>query len=745
MYPFRKLTVFLILLYSSAAAGQSFTIKDSFPQRLSSRVTDINPSVCKQHDTIWTYSGICKPLKVAFLTGNEADFLIDSLAAAARHSKLITVHGNIQYDFLYRSFADTPYYQKDFRQHTLQTSLDVLVKEKYPLRVNFIVRQSNSPYFKNFFDGGLQFDKQRYDRNIREQLANRIGRQLMRRPDLELAEAALQEELSRHALLKRQLESPDFAQYIIEEREKAWYRQQGMPDKKPAGSPASFDSTVTKLNKKLEDKARQLDSLQQVISGLYHYIDSVKNSISRASLLMRQQVYKAAGEQELKKIAAENGIAQEKGNKWETALSNIKSIGIGRSVLNYSELTVSNVSLTGINIEYNPQVYAAVAAGKIDYGFRDFFGRNTRNANQHLLLGRIGIGDKNKRAVILSFFTGKKMSYGGLLSDTVRRTFNVTGYSIEAIVKKDQYTYLSAEVAKSTKPVTGRYSDNKEPGSLFRWSDRTNLGISLKGQTIIPETKTRVSGFFRKTGENFQSFSLFTYNTDQTAWMLKADQSFLKERISLTGMLRRNDFINPFTEKTFKTSTVFTSVQAGVRVPKWPSLSIGYHPGSQLYIIDRERIRENVYYMLNGTLIHNYNLFGIRMVSSALYNRYASKGTDTGFIKYNGINYMFSQSMLFEKTQLQGNFMYTDQEELQFFTVEGNIDYSLANFLRLGAGIKYNKVVSGSAYWGARAQAIIEVKRIGEIQFQYEKSFLPTVQQTLFPVESGRVSWFKYF
>lgn len=209
--------------------------------------------------------------------------------------------------------------------------------------------------------------------------------------------------------------------------------------------------------------------------------------------------------------------------------------------------------------------------------------------------------------------------------------------------------------------------------------------------------------------------------------------------------LRRNDFVNPFTEKTFKTSTVFKSAQVQVRVPKWPSVSAGFYPGSQLYIIDRDRVRENVYYILNGTVVHTYKLFGMRMLSSAIYNSYSNKGTDSGFINYNGINYVASHSVVFKRLQLQASYMYTDQQELKFYCIENNIEYAAERIFRFGAGIKYNKIKGGADYWGGGAQLMAEIKRLGVLQVQYEKSFLPTIQQTLFPVEVGRVSWIKYF
>jgi hypothetical protein len=271
------------------------------------------------------------------------------------------------------------------------------------------------------------------------------------------------------------------------------------------------------------------------------------------------------------------------------------------------------------------------------------------------------------------------------------------------------------------------------------------MGINIKAQTIIPETNTKLSGFFRTTGENFQSFSLFSYNTDQTAWLARADQSFLKNKITLTGMLRRNDFSNPFTDKTYKTSTVFKSILVNVRFPKYPSVSVGYYPGTQLYMIDDEKIRESAYYILNGTVVYSYFLKGLAMNSSVVYNKYTSEATDSGFVDYKGINYYASQSVFLRKLQLQGGYAYTKQPILEYYTLETSGDYALRNWIKIGVGAKYNNVSGGNNYWGESIQLRLDFKQLGRIQLQYEKSYLPSINQILYPVEIGRLSYYKNF
>lgn len=681
----------------------------------------------------------------------------------------LKIHGNINYDFLYRSYVDTPFAQHDFQQHTVQTFLNITVKDKYPLKLNLSNRISNSPFFRNFMDVNMRFDKNTFERNAKQLLLEKVGNRYWQKPELTNAEAALKNAIDKYNRLKDFINNPDVLQKIVEERERLYYKKMSNAGKQTADSlshgidlsslekmktykmPAKLpvlnkpdvkvDSSYTKY---IDQKKKELDSLQQKVQVLEAKKDSIKNRINNDLVAVRSKVYKAKHPGDLKRIESENGIEQEKQDKLEKFLSHVKSVGIGRSVVSYSELTAWNVALTGFNIEYNDGIYAAVAAGKIDYGFRDFLGKNTRQNGQNFFMGRIGWGDVERKAIILSAFGGKKYNYGSVAGDSIDNHINLAGYSIEGILKKDENTGLSVEMAKTTLPVTGGI-DNRRIQPLFQFADNSNLGLSIKGQTLLPKTETRVNGFYRKTGAQFQSFSLFTVNTNQTAWLVNVNQPFWNKKVDITASVRRNDFTNPFSEKTFKTSTIFTSIQATVRMPRWPVLTAGYYPGTQLYLVDKERIRENAYYILNASVVHNYTAGGIRMLSSLLYNKYASKGTDSGFIAYKGISYMASHSFIFQKLQLQGTYMYTDQEQMQYYTLEANGDYSLTSAVRVGAGIKHNKIAGGQTYLGSRAQLGVEIKKLGGLQFQYEKSYLPTIWQTLYPIETGRVTWFKYF
>jgi hypothetical protein len=698
--------------------------------------------------------------------------------------KLLTIHGNISYDFFYRSRIDTPINQQNFQQHTERVYLDIMLKEKYPLKLNFTARQSNSPYFRDFIDVNFNFDKYTYNRNLKQQLLDKLKAQTpqYKFPDLATAEAALKKQQSALDKTKNWLDDPATLQKIIEEREKIYYQkikaaQDSIHDlsKQEIAATPSVSLSTNSIKNNLTDSLNQvkenltesikskadsiaapfaefyekqktaIDSLTNTVAKQKAKVDSIKREVQKDVAGIRQKIYKAANEKELRKLAADNGIVIDKKTKLEQQLSAIKTLSIGRSVLNYTELTAQNITVTGVNIEYNPSYYAAFAAGKIDYRFRDFYNRKAKQNNQYVALARFGFGDKDRKAIIFSYFTGKKSNNNYGYTDSANSTVNLMGYSIEAIYKKDENIFLSAEFAKSTKPIIGSSSANKQTGSLWKFSDQSNMGINIKAQTIIPETHTKLSGFYRKTGENFQSFSLFSYNTNQTAWLARADQSFHKDRITLTGMLRRNDFTNPFTDKTYKTSTVFKSVLLNVRLRKFPTISVGYYPSTQLYVVDKETIRESAYYILNGSASYSYIVKGLQMNSMAVFNKYTSEATDSGFVAYQGVNIYASQAIRFSKLQLQGGYAYIRQSQLIYSTIEAMGDYAFKNWLHISTGVKYNTIKNGASYWGESVQLRAEHKKWGGLQLQYEKSYLPTITQQLASVEIGRVGYYRRF
>ncbi|MCP9752378.1 hypothetical protein [Ferruginibacter sp. HRS2-29] len=772
-------TIFILLLcFAALSAGAQQTVYGN-------RATVFTDVQFLNTDSGWVIlhfnSAVCKAMNISpELIKEDEPVSTTPVKKEKKGPKVLEVHGNVSYDYFYRSKVDTPFQQNDLQQHMERVWLNVTVKEKYPFRISFTARQSNTPFLRDLSNINLGFDKYNYLKLKKQQMADLLLEQKMNLPRLLLNDSLLK--LKKYELhsLKKEISSPELFQKLVEAKERIYFRKQSKASSRIPGSLPAADSlfamddisarykkfklpeldkyedkkdsltasladsatlaSIDKMNQKAQQITAEIARLQKASDSLHNFVNSEINK-------GRRDIYNAKDIAALAKAGQANGIDQPKQSGLDKFLGNVKSFSVGRSLVDYTELTAQNVMLTGFNLEYNPSWYGALAAGRIDYGFRDVFGRRYKEKGQNLFLGRLGWGTNKKAALILTAFGGRKNNYNGMLAgDSLNSVSNIFGYSVEAIFKKDDRNFISAEVAKSTKTSSNiGTSPEHKPDNLFKYSDDSNLGINVKAQAVIEKTNTKLQGFFRKSGEAFQSFSLFTYNTDQQSWMVKAEQPFLKNRITIGASLRQNDFSNPLTEKTYKTSTVFKSLQATIRFKGWPVVSAGYFPGTQYYVVDKNTVLENVYYILNGSAIHTYNAAGIQMTSSIIYNRYFNKATDSGFVLYKGVNYIMSQSLIFKKLQLNGGYAFNTQTELSFYTLDANGDYSLGKKVKVGGGVKYNHVRNGPEYWGKSARLGIDVSKLGVFQFSYEKSFLPTIQQTLYAVEIGRVSWFKSF
>src|SRR5688572_11840659 len=98
----RERILFILLVLSKMASGQSPAIQ---PDSLFSvRLLSMNPRVYKSGDSTWIYSGLCKTLQTTVCTGK----IFDPMSEGQRNLQVpfLKVHGNIQYDFIYRSLVD---------------------------------------------------------------------------------------------------------------------------------------------------------------------------------------------------------------------------------------------------------------------------------------------------------------------------------------------------------------------------------------------------------------------------------------------------------------------------------------------------------------------------------------------------------------------------------------------------------------------------------------------------------------
>lgn len=708
-----------------------------------------------------------------------------------KRESLITVHGNVMYNLNYRSYVDTPYAADNVYQHTVQAYLDVTVKKKYPMRIYLNTHFSNTPLLRNFTNLNFQYNSSQFVNNVRNNLKNWAAEQLNKQVDIDKMKAQLDQKYNQLKGLQTWLNDPVNYQRIIEEREAEYVRahkpnpaQFEKPElpamdsnkidldiTKPRTNPWAFLENKLASNEKIKNKEKELDSNKTVKSAQQEYdkkqklYDSLSNDYSKAeakyekekSLLTNKRdsivatIQSVQNIDELRRRLHEADLpdsAMPKGYKYLLA---IKSFGVGTMPINYSELSIKNINITGVQIEYNPSFYAAFASGFISYRFRNYFINNHERPKQYVTAVRFGKGQVDGNHVIFTWYTGKRYTYNYTIS--TNDTFNdqprytLMGFTIESRYQLDKNNSLIAEYGKSSIPYYSNRPDlNKLVANTFRFSDRSNEAYSIKLQSLLTQTQTKITATYRRLGTNFQSFSLFTNSATQNSWYVRVSQPFFKKKLTMDASLRQNDFYNPFVAQQYSSKAVFKSIQATLRIKKLPVISLGYFPSSQLIKLNEENYFENVFYTLVGTATHSYRTKNASMNTSLVYTQFYNKKNDSNFIYFNTKNIILNQSAYFSKYTLQGTASVASNHYYNLYMIGGGIDYKLGSWLTIGGGLKYNhQTAFNEDLIGYTLKTKIKVPQFGDVELFYDKGYIPGANRNLVNNEIGRIIYLKTF
>jgi hypothetical protein len=715
--------------------------------------------------------------------------------SGARATPFLQFHGNFSYSFDYRSKLDTPFSATNFQQHQEQVYADATLKGRYPFRIFVNARQSNSPFFPNYTDANVEFNRTSYNRNLKEAMIADMTRKVRQADSANAFDRWLRKANSDYLTARSWLDNPARSQEIVQEKEKLYQQvtqlaaQQakltaardsgntGLPfapgqlmgsrSHSPGAmagiSPDSLLAMVTRrkdslvstsgqstgTENKMKQKEKEADSLYKVIQSSRHGIDSVRAREDSIIKAFAASVQSARSAKELEELGKKAGSQSMSGT--DKTLLSVERFSVGRSAVNYSDLTVKNISVMGVNAEYHPSWYGAFAAGSVDYLFRDFITQPGKVPKQNLVTGRIGWGEKDRKMIIFTVYTGMRNSFGGTVTDTgstaaVISSKPIFGYSLEGIYKLGKHTVLSGEAAKSSAPASVASGDQTSIGHAFAFSDRNNEALALKLNTSIPATQSALELFYRKIGANFQSFSVFNTGSRQESWGIKWRQYFFGKQLSLTVQIKKSNFDDPLAASGYNSSLLFKSVQAMYRRRKWPLLTLGYMPSSQLIKSSSGQVSESIYYALTANAFYSYSVHQWRMTSSLLYSRFYNRGTDSGFVLYNASNIGYNHLIDVGRLRLQTDVQYISQPQLQYWVLQQRMDITIGKHWMVGGGLKDNLVAEGgTSYWGSSLQSTLSFGKAGSLRAQYSKDYLPNGAGGLVPDNWGRIQWFKLF
>lgn len=764
-------TIFILLLSVSNGYGQRFPVPENGMEPSDSSLYVV--------DTVYfaVKTGNCKSLKTfaAFIYDSREDTVLVQRVPVVRSSPpvisqkkkpFLAVHGNVMYDLFYQSHVDTPYMEKEVYQHTVQTVLDITVKDQYPLHLGFSTSKGNSSHFRNLTGLNLQYTNRDFKNALINKAREWDAGKLKQLKELETLKGDLEKKWQEVNRLKGWFTSPSQVQRMVELREKELYAQ--LPDKKMPDLPAKMKlplwdlpevdvpkppvdtSGMRKMKQEYETRKQQLDSLQSELAGLQRVYEQKQKVYGVRKAQLIDVLKSSRNNKELADNLSALNLPDTILPKGYKTLLAFKSVGLGRTMVDYSELTVKNVSITGFQAEFNPSYYLAFASGAIDYRFRDFV-VNTNRIRQYVNIVRVGLGMREGNNLILSYYTGKKQVYNVNTSGgggTVEAPdYRIMGMSLEGKWQLDRNNYIIGEAAKSSMPYYTRLNHQESvSGSMFRFDDHSNEAYAVTAYSYIPASGTKFTGMYKVLGANFQSFSLYASNSTQHAWMVKAEQPFFKKQLIIAASMRKNVFTSMLENSSYQSNTVFKCIQATLRKKHWPVVSLGYFPSSQLMKLGEDKYIENLFYTLVGTVSHLYQYKGISMNTMFSGTRFYNRQADSNFVYFNSTNLLLNQTLFLGRLTLNGGFSSAINQDYAIHGADADLQYKVRQWLDVGGGLKYNyQTVYQVQQLGYTANARVIIPVFGEISLMADKGFVPGANRQLVPNNTGRLTYTKMF
>lgn len=737
-------------------------------------LTDIKRGSCKQIEYIFKDTG---SLVLAGKISMRRDSIINSILSTKKKN-FLSIHGNILYDYFCQSHLDTPFQANNIQQHTVTTFLDVRIKEDYPLRVYFTTRFGNTNYLKNVTNLNLQYSQQTFLNTIKEKIKS-FAREPLDTSMLNQYTALLEEKVKSLNSIKNWMSDPSVLQRLVEERESeyvqrhrkknlfavqdtvsskeiesdinAWLRQRLSKVKK-------IDSRKTEsieeipLRQKFEEQKNRADSIQRQIVELRSKIQSKRDSINILKSKLASAINNLRNPNAIKSAIEQNNIPDSVLPKGYKTLLAIQKLNIGTAVVNYSELSAKDVTVSGLQVEYNPKFYYAIAAGVINYHFRNYLLPEAPGPKQYLGLMRFGKQSRDSSSLIFTYYYGRKMLYNYYTTDSLYRltspnpNFNLMGFTLEKRIRLNRYSFLTAEFAKSSLPYYHITTEGKQFSSVVAFSDHSNEAYSLKINSFIPFTQTSVEGYFKHYGANFQSFTLVSTSSAQNAFLISINQSFFRKHLKMNASIRKNDYINPFINQRYVSNTLFKSIQATLIMPRLPVVSIGFYPISQLMKLNNTTYSETLFYTLTANASYMYNTRHVAMNTTLGWMRFYNNPTDSGFAYFNTNNFFTNHSVFFPKATLRTSISYADNTKYNFISIGENLQWKVSKWFLVGGGIKYNKQdIMTTAQIGYDVNSTIKLGPLGSIQLRGEKSYIPGPRQQLVSNKIGRLTYYRSF
>jgi hypothetical protein len=478
-----------------------------------------------------------------------------------------------------------------------------------------------------------------------------------------------------------------------------------------------LDSSTSNEHQEIERARAKYDSLRTKVVAAQAKIEQGKAKLAEAESSLKKLSSKL---DQARSIAAspdlaKNGEAAAKKlamSKMGRFLSNFTTLEIGKCRPNYTELTLKGISVSGVNIEFNPAwFYVAFSTGKVKRSIVTSLNAEP-TYRQDLVFGKLGFGRKKGTHFYFTYMEVKDkagsqpdgigINAAGLDTLGVKPQANfILGTDFRLALFKKKFTVdAEAGIAMFTRDTRSPELDmeNSDVPAWLRKLVQPKMSSSADYAYDVKSTltlkTTTVSLGVRRVGAGYITLGNPNLINDRFSLEGKIDQSIAKSQVTLSAWYRQSHD-NLINWKTGCTKTVNLGIIAGFHFRKLPYLQLSYTPYFQKTAEENNKLENNVE-VISATTGYNYKIGKMRANTMfSFFYQGTSTILDSLTMKSENQTYSFNQDLAFKIPLSLGagvsfsRFEYGTSTQNTFqFTVSGTYG-AFKNKWQNSLGVKY--------------------------------------------------------
>lgn len=427
-------------------------------------------------------------------------------------------------------------------------------------------------------------------------------------------------------------------------------------------------------------------------------------------------------------------------------LSGFKTLEIGRTRPDYSELVLSRVSVDGFNIEYNPKIiYAAVCQGEMHREVTNTFGPYDYFFPQKVAFGKIGFGDSDASHILFSAMKAKDKP------DNITHPDSINIYPAENFVTGIDVgiSFWEKRIAVKAEGAVSLFTENQNSTTLESFTEgfpnwvtntfnptlTTHVDYAYKVEPGINFKNTQINAVYSIVGPGYKTMGNPTLKNDRKTIGGTLNQSLFKNQISFNARFDRfeNDLLN---WNNNKTQTQIISLTTSIRFKKLPYLVLTYSPNS-IENTSESGVMTMDMEMINGILGYNYQISKSSWQSTFMFNHQKALLQHNNEVnETNSAMYNFNHNISLQNgMQFMGEAGYT---KMQYSGIDRNIrnlgvgfKFRIGKSIRNSFAVLYKDNVDLDKNLALRYGLNIRVKKFASLKFSVAENM-----RKLFPTDS---------